>query len=227
MFRDREEAGRLLAQRLLHLKSAKPVVLALPRGGVPVGFEVAQALEAPLDLLMVRKIGAPWQPEFALGAVVDGARPELVLNEEVTARLGIDEAWLERAKARELAEIERRRALYFQGRAPVPLEGRTAIVVDDGIATGATVRVALKALARTGAARLVVATPVAPDDTARFLAGQCDEAVFLATPADFGAVGYYYDDFRQVSDEEVVELLERAAAGRSGETQRTRQREGG
>ena len=221
-FRDREEAGRLLAGRLAHLKEMDPVVLALPRGGVPVALPIAEALAAPLDLLLVRKIGAPWHEEFGIGAVVDGDQPETVVDERTVESLGIPRDYIERAAARELREIERRRALYLRGRRPVELAGRTAVVVDDGIATGGTVRAALQALARSGRLRRVVlAAPVAPADTAAALRALCDEAVFLDTPEDFGAVGYYYDDFRQLSDEEVIALLDRAnqaaaAAGRAG-----------
>lgn len=216
-FRDREEAGRLLAERLLHLRNADPVVLALPRGGVPVGAPIAEALDAPLDLLLVRKIGAPFNPEYGIGAVVDGERPEIVLNEEAVRALGVPASYIEREGARELQEIERRRALYLRGRPPVELAGRTAIVVDDGIATGGTVRAALQALAKAGAARrIVLAVPVAPADTALALRALCDEAVFLHTPEDFGAVGYFYEDFRQIEDAEVIALLDRAAAGGAG-----------
>jgi len=213
-FRDREEAGRLLGERLLHLKDAAPVVLALPRGGVPVGLPVAEALGgAPLDLLLVRKIGAPWHEEFGIGAVVDGHQPETVLDERTVEALGVPRDYIERTAARELREIERRRALYLRGRPPVDLAGRTAIVVDDGVATGGTVRAALQALRRAGAARRVVlAVPVAPPDTAEALRALCDEAVFLATPRDFVAVGTFYADFRQLDDAEVMALLDRADA---------------
>ena len=218
MFRDRADAGRRLAGKLLPLKGEEPVVLALPRGGVAVGLEVALALDAPLDLLLVRKIGAPGHPEFALGAVVDGVSPEIVLDEEVVAALGVPETYLRDTARRELEEIERRRGLYLRGRRPVDVRGRTAVVVDDGIATGSTVRVALLALDHSGAARRVLAAPVAPPDTAGRLRALGDEAVFLATPADFRAAGAYYDDFRQLEDGEVVAMLGRAIRepGRSG-----------
>ena len=186
-------------------------MLALPRGGVPVAFEVAEALGAPLDLLMVRKIGAPGCAELAVGAVVDGAQPVTVVNDDVMRDFGISRAFLEEQAAHELAEIERRRALYLRGRPPLALAGRTVIVVDDGVATGATVRVALQALARTGAARRVLAIPVAPAEVAEVLQVLCDEAVFLATPVHFDAVGAFYDDFRETADAEVIALLERAA----------------
>ena len=145
LFADRSEAGRALAQRLLQFKDERPVVLALPRGGVPVGFEVARALDAPLDLVLVRKIGAPFQPELALGAVVDGGRAETVLNEQTIREFQIPESYIAKESARQLAEIERRRRLYLADRPRVPLEGRTTIVVDDGIATGATMEAALHA----------------------------------------------------------------------------------
>src|SRR4051812_31878989 len=180
-FGDREEAGRLLAACLTHLKEALPVVLALPRGGVPVAAPIAAALQAPLDVLLVRKIGAPDNPEFGIGAVVDGARPELVVDEELVAQLGVSRDYIEQESRRQLAEIERRRILYMLGRTPVDLAGRTVIVVDDGIATGGTVRVALRALALSGAGRRVLAVPVAPPDTAEALRALCDEAIFLET----------------------------------------------
>ncbi len=212
IFRNREEAGRQLAQHLLHLDGTRPVVLALPRGGVPVALPIAEALDAPLDLLLVRKIGAPGQPEFGIGAVVDGHQPEIVVNDDVVRMLRIPESYVADQAAAELREIERRRAVYLKGRQPTELRGRTVIIVDDGIATGGTARVALQALARAGAARRVLAVPVAPADTAQEFRGQCDEAVFLDTPAGFGSVGAYYQDFCQLDDAEVIELLDRAAS---------------
>jgi putative phosphoribosyl transferase len=212
IFRNREEAGRQLAQHLLHLKGTRPVVLALPRGGVPVALPIAEALDAPLDLLLVRKIGAPGQPEFGIGAVVDGHQPEIVVNDDIVRMLRIPEAYVADQAAAELREIERRRAAYLRGRQPTDLRGRTVIIVDDGIATGGTARVALQALGRTGAARRVLAVPVAPADTAQELRGLCDEAVVLDTPAGFGSVGAYYQDFRQLEDAEVIALLDRAAS---------------
>ncbi len=210
VFRDRAEAGRRLAERLLHLKGAEPVVLALPRGGVPVALPIAEALGAPLDLLLVRKIGAPWQPELALGAVVEGDPPQTVVNDDILGEAGVRPGFVAREAARQLEEIGRRRRLWLHGRPAAPRRGRTAIVVDDGIATGATVRAALAALERTGAARRVLAAPVAPRDTAEALRKLCDEAVFLAEPADLGSVGAFYGDFRQLDDAEVVALLDRA-----------------
>ena len=211
LFADRAEAGRRLAERLLRFKDERPVILALPRGGVPVGFEVARALDAPLDLVLVRKIGAPFQPELAVGAVVDGGRAETVINEGMVREFQIPETWVAEESARQLEEIERRRSLYLAGRIRAPLEGRTAIVVDDGIATGATMEAALHATRRARPKRLVLAVPVAPPDTIERLRSQVDEVVCLAMPRALGAIGWFYENFRQLSDEEVVGLLQRAA----------------
>jgi putative phosphoribosyl transferase len=213
LFENRSEAGRRLAERLLRFKDEQPVVLALPRGGVPVGFEVARALDAPLDLVLVRKIGAPFQPELALGAVVDGERAETVINEEIVRVFEIPESYIAEESARQLAEIERRRRLYLADRARVPVAGRTAIVVDDGIATGATMEAALHATRRARPKRLVLATPVAPADTIERLRPQVDDVVCLAMPPLFGAIGAFYEDFQQLSDDEVVDLLRRATFG--------------
>lgn len=211
-FADRSEAGRRLGERLARFKGEQPLVLALPRGGVPVGFEVAQALDAPLDVILVRKIGAPFQPELAIGAVVNGGQAEIVLNHQLMADLGVAEGYIERERARQLEEIERRRQLYAAGRARSDARDRTAIVVDDGIATGATVEAALRAVRRAGPRRLVLAVPVAPPDTLERLRSQVDEIECLMIPDDLGSIGTFYGDFRQLSDDEVVALLERAAA---------------
>jgi putative phosphoribosyl transferase len=213
VFADRAEAGRRLAEKLARFKSERPVVLALPRGGVPVGFEVACALDAPLDLILVRKIGAPFQPELAIGAVVDGDQAETVLNRDLIEQFQIGERYLERACARELEEIERRRRLYGAGRPKIEVRERTAIVVDDGIATGASMEAALHATRRAGPRRLVLAVPVAPPDTIERLRPQVDEIECLMTPDHLGAIGMFYADFSQLSDREVVALLDRAAAG--------------
>ena len=210
-FQNRADAGRKLARALLHLKSERPVVLALPRGGVPVAFQVAQELGAPLDVVLVRKIGAPGQPELGLGAVVDGEQPQVVLNDELIELVRPSRRYLEGEEKRELAEIERRRAIYRPGRAPIPLQGRTVIVVDDGIATGGTMKAVLQALAHIGTRRVVLAVPVAPSDTLRELARLADEVVCLMTPQPFYAVGAFYRDFTQTTDEEVIDLLARAA----------------
>lgn len=211
-FADRAEAGRELARRLSHLAAEDPVVLALPRGGVPVAHEVAKALGAPLDLLMVRKIGAPQQPELALGAVVDGPRSEIVLNEDIVSALGVSDAFIREAAEDELAEIARRRRVYLGDRPHTGIEGRTAIVVDDGIATGASVRAALRAARRQKPKRLVLAVPVAPPDVAAELEEDVDELVCLLTPEPFYAIGLYYADFRQFTDREVTDILDRATA---------------
>ncbi|HBZ71815.1 MAG TPA: phosphoribosyltransferase [Deltaproteobacteria bacterium] len=211
MFDDRRDAGRQLASDLLRFKGQDPVVLALPRGGVPVGFEIAQALGAPLDLILVRKIGAPFQPELAIAAVVDGEKMELVLNEDLLRALSLSEDYVREQSVRQLEEIERRRRLYLEGRERVAIEGKTALVVDDGIATGATMRAALRAVRRRKPRRLVLAVPVAPPEAVGLLQAEVDEVVCLATPDDLGAIGSFYFDFHQVGDEEVRELLERAA----------------
>ena len=212
-FANRAEAGRLLAERLVALKLPTPrVVLALPRGGVPIAAIVARALHAPLDLLLVRKIGLPWQPELALAAVVDGERPEIVVDEAVQAYSDVEPDYIEKQAIVELREIARRRALYLTGRAAVPVAGCTAIVVDDGIATGTTVRAALKALRRRNPARLVLAVPVAPSDTLAELRNEVDQIVCLAEPYPFEAIGLHYRDFHQVPDDEVLAALDAAAA---------------
>lgn len=210
MFRDRTDAGRRLAAELLRFKDCRPCVLALPRGGVPVAFEVAAALRAPLDLVIVRKIGAPMQPELAVGAVVDGEHPELVLNQQIIDILGISNDYIESERARQLREIERRRRLYVEGRPRVNVEGRTAIVIDDGIATGASIRAALKALRRAKPERLVLAVPVAPSDTLAALREEADEIVCLEEHDPFGAISLYYRDFAQLTDDEVRVLMTRA-----------------
>ena len=216
ILKDRTQAGIQLAAELLRFKNRDPVVLALPRGGVPVGFEVAKALEAPLDLVLVRKIGAPQQPELAVAAVVDGEKMELVINEDLLQALGLSEDDVRDRAKREVEEIERRRRVYLGGRERVPVSGRTVLVVDDGIATGATVRAALRAVRRREPGHLVLAVPVAPPDTVRLLQREVDEVVCLATPSPFRSIGQFYGDFHQVGDDEVRDLLERAAPEREG-----------
>jgi putative phosphoribosyl transferase len=210
LFRDRGDAGRQLAAALAPYRESQPVVLALPRGGVPVGFEVAKALSAPLDVLLVRKIGAPGHEELGLGAIVDGHEPQLVLNEDVVRTVAPPPGYIEAEAQRQLAEIERRRQHYVGDRPPIPVDGRLVIIVDDGIATGGTVKAALRGLARHHPARLVLAVPVAPADTLRELEAECDDIVCLATPEPFYAVGPHYRDFRQTEDAEVVRLLAEA-----------------
>ena len=213
VFANLTEAGQALARRLAGMDLPKPVVvLALPRGGVPVAAVVARALNAPLDLLLVRKIVAPWQPELAVAAVVDGDPPDIVVD-ELTSRLsGVDDAYTQREAGREMREIERRRDVYLRGRVPLPVAGATVVVVDDGIATGFTVRAAVAVLRQRTPRRVIVAAPVAPPSTVDALRDVADEVVCLATPEHFAAIGQWYADFRQTSDAEVRELLE--AAGR-------------
>jgi putative phosphoribosyl transferase len=208
MFKDRTEAGQKLATMLLRYAGDLPVVLALPRGGVPIGFEIARALHCPLDVVLVRKLGAPGQPELACGAVVGGAVTEMILNEDVVRGFGIDEAFIARERARALAEIDRRRALYSAEWPPVEIAGRTAILVDDGIATGASMRAAVKAVRLQSPRRLVVAAPVAPPDTVAILKNEADAVVIVRTTPDMGSIGAYYRDFHQLDDEEVTSFLE-------------------
>jgi putative phosphoribosyl transferase len=210
MFKNRKDAGRKLAARLLKYKDEHPVVLALPRGGVPVAYEVAMALKAPLDVVVVRKLGAPGQPELGIGAVVDGDHPLSVLNEEVLRALDVSDDYVNREVALELQEIRRRQESYRSGRSSERIEGRTAIVIDDGIATGGSVRAALRGVRRSNPMRLILAVPVAPPETAESLQPEVDELVCLSMPVFFQAVGQFYEDFRQTTDEEVIQLLEAA-----------------
>jgi predicted phosphoribosyltransferase len=192
------------------------VVLALPRGGVPVAAEIAAALPAPLDLVIVRKVGVPGQPELAMGAVVDASPPVLVRNEDVISVAGISRASFEAECNRQLDEARRRRRLYLAGRTPISLIGKTAIVVDDGIATGATMRVALRYVRAAQPRRLVLAVPVAARRTLASLRSEADDVVCLEPSDDLGAVGAYYRDFTQVEDAEVIECLRRFSEARPG-----------
>jgi putative phosphoribosyl transferase len=213
---DRHDAGRRLAEHLLQLNEKDPVVLALPRGGVPVGFEIARTLAAPLDLVLVRKIGAPFEEELAIGAIADGEDPELVTDAAVVSELHIPQRYLEEAKAVALKEIERRRRVYLSDRPPVDIKGRTAIIVDDGVATGATIFAALRQTRRRAPARLVLAVPVAAEQALRRLRREADETVCLHAPSHFVAVGAFYREFSQLQDTEVVSLLDRARACAAG-----------
>ncbi|HET6409549.1 MAG TPA: phosphoribosyltransferase family protein [Chthoniobacteraceae bacterium] len=209
-FVDRSDAGRKLALALSSYKGEDVVVLALPRGGVQVAAEVAIHLAAPLDLLLVRKIGLPSQPELAMGAVVDGAEPIVVRNDRVIRLARVSAEEFDAACARELAEIDRRRRRYIGSRAPEPVAGRVVIIVDDGIATGATVLAAIRGLRRREPRKIVLAVPVAPPDEVEELRGEVDDLICLQTPERFGAIGYFYDEFRQLSDEDVVQMMDSA-----------------
>ncbi|MCG8503994.1 MAG: phosphoribosyltransferase [Sphingomonadales bacterium] len=207
MFRDRTDAGEQLAQALAEHQATDPVVLALPRGGLPVARVVADALGAPLDIVLVRKIGAPGQRELALGALVDGDPPQAVLNADLIELLGVSEEYLEQEKQALTEELNRRRESYLGDRKRADVAGKTAIVVDDGIATGATMRAALTATRRRGPETLVLAVPVAPAESLHGLSGEADSVVCLSTPAHFRAVSLHYQRFPQVSDDEVIALL--------------------
>ncbi len=206
-FKNRTDAGRQLAARLAHAKGQSVVLLALPRGGVPVAAEVAAVLGAPIDLVLVRKIGVPMQPELAMGAVVDGDPPLVVRNEDVIRLAGVDESSFQAVCERELAEITRRRQLYLGGRAPIPIKDRVAIVIDDGIATGATTRAALRAIRSRQPKKLILAVPVGPTDTIEAMRDEADEVHCLEIYADFGAIGEFYEDFSQTTDREVIDIL--------------------
>lgn len=221
MFKDRKQAGKQLGAALLKYKGENPVILAIPRGGVPVAYEAAIALDAPLDIVVVRKLGAPGQPELGIGAVVDGDHPQGVLNEEIMAELEVSQDYLDREVARQLKEIRRRQEAYRGGRGPQQLEGRTVIVIDDGIATGGSMRAALRGVRRSNPKRLVMAVPVAPQETIESLRPELDDVVCLSTPEFFAAIGEFYEDFRQTSDKEVTELLDAAQRRVAGAAQAT------
>ena len=208
-FDNRSEAGHKLAHALSSYKDQHPVIFALPRGGVPVAAEVAAALDAPLDLILVRKIGVPLRPELAMGALVDGGAPIIVRNEDVIRGADIDERQFKAVCDSELAEIERRRQRYLGSRERVNVAGRTTIVIDDGIATGATTRAALRATRLRNPKKLVLAVPVAPSESIVAMREEADAVVCLEDHEFFEAISFYYGDFRQVSDEEVIEMLKR------------------
>ena len=209
VFADRDDAGRRLAARLGHLRGEPVVVLGLPRGGVPVAFQVARALGAPLDVIVVRKLGVPFQPELGMGAVgEDGVR---VINPEIVDLAGVSENVLAAVQAREQAEVDARAGWYRPVRPREPLDGRTAVVVDDGIATGSTARAACQIARALGAARVVLAVPVAPPGRDARIGADADELVCVSTPRGFRAIGQFYARFPQVSDDEVIACLDRAA----------------
>ncbi|AKA02627.1 phosphoribosyl transferase [Streptomyces noursei ZPM] len=211
LFTDRADAGRQLAEALRHVAKDDPVVLGLPRGGVPVAYQVAQALGAPLDVIVVRKLGVPYQPELGFGAIGEGG--VRVLSEDIIRRGRIGPADVDAVQRTEEAELARQAGRFRAGRRRLPLDGRTAIVIDDGIATGATAAAACRVVRAQGAARVVLAVPVAPPDAAARLRTAADEFVCLSTPYAFSAVGEWYRDFSQTSDDEVIALLSQAASG--------------
>jgi putative phosphoribosyl transferase len=207
VYANREEAGRMLARRLALYSGANVVVLGIPRGGVPVAKAVADALRAPLDVIVSRKLGAPGQPELGIGAVVDGDHPRAIFNRDIIEQLAVSDEYLDAEIARQLKEVQRRETAYRNGRDKIPLAGKTVILVDDGIATGSSVRAALRGIRRQRPANVVLAVPVAPPDTIEALRRDADEIVCLETPEDFYAVGQFYRDFRQVSDADVKSIL--------------------
>lgn len=210
LFRDRTEAGRVLAEQVKPFVSdANPLVLALPRGGVPVGFEVARALHADLDVFLVRKLGMPGEEELAIGAIASGG--VRVLNHELIQYLHVPDSVIEEITAREQRELERRELLYREGRPPIPVNDRTIVLVDDGLATGASMLAASRALRPQGARRIIVAVPVAARQTCDEFRREVDEIVCAATPHPFRAVGIWYEDFSQTTDEDVRKLLQDAA----------------
>jgi predicted phosphoribosyltransferase len=218
LYRDRADAGRQLAARLRDYKGNDDVlILALPRGGVPVAFEIAAAIEAPLDVLCVRKLGTPGQPELAMGAIASGG--VRIMNEDVLDFLGIGEAGIEAVAQRELLELARREHAYRGGRKPPEIAGKTVILVDDGVATGATMRAAVAALRQLAPARIIVAVPHGAEETCAELRGEADEVVCLATPWPYVAVGRWYENFTQTSDVEVAELLKVAHETRAARSE--------
>jgi putative phosphoribosyl transferase len=217
-FQDRSDAGRQLARKLSKYGNYPgALVLALPRGGVPVAFEVARAIKAPLDVLIVRKLGLPGQEELALGAIASGGIR--ILNEDIIEALGVSRSIIDQVTERELAELERREKQY-RGNRPAPeIRDRTVILIDDGLATGASMRIAVRSLKDHGPVRIIVAVPVAPAETCTALAREADEVVCSLTPAPFYSIGAWYEDFAQTSDNEVIELLEKARASRRAAAQ--------
>jgi len=214
IYENRSEAGKRLTQELLEYSRDNPTILALPRGGVVVAAEIALAFDAPLDLILVRKLGVPMQPELAMGAVVDGARPFVVRNEDILAQLDRPEKYFRQVCERELDEIERRRKLYFKDRPRADIEDRIVIVVDDGIATGATTRAALRAVRKRMPRWLVLAVPVAPKSTLEELRAEADDIVCPESREPFYAIGCYYEDFHQITDREVIDILSKVRAPR-------------
>jgi predicted phosphoribosyltransferase len=223
LFRDRREAGRLLAEKLAPYANRPDVlVLALPRGGVPVAYEVARALGAPLDVFVVRKLGVPGYEELAMGAVATGG--VRVLNDQIVDRLGIPDHLIDAVAAREQQELSRRELLYRGGRPPPNIRGRTVILVDDGLATGATMHAAIQALRQQQPARIVVAVPTASPETCEEMRAEVDDVICAITPEPFHAVGLWYQDFSQTTDEEVRDLLSRGDTSERSEADQRRPR---
>lgn len=214
MFRDRQEAGEKLGQELLASAIRNPVVLALPRGGLPVAEAVAGILDAPLDILIVRKVGAPGNRELAVAAIVDGDPPDIVVNREIVEAYSLSDEELAALVKNERAELDRRRKIYRGNARPMSLAGKTAIVVDDGVATGTTMKVALRAIRRREPLQVIVAIPVAPPDVLASLEQEADKVVCLSKPGRFLALSYHYLSFPQLTDKEVTDALERAALER-------------
>lgn len=210
MFDDRRQAGEKLAELLGGYKTQDPVVYALPRGGLPVGAAIAERLNAPLDLVLVRKLGAPGQPELAIGAVADGAAPACALNEGLIRELDVSKAYIDKVKAAGLAEIDRRRTIFFRDHAAISPKGRCAILVDDGLATGATMEAAVKSMRQAEASKVIVAVPVAPADVAAKFERIADAFICVETPYPFYAVGAHYGFFPQLDDTDVLRILAEA-----------------
>ncbi len=204
MFIDRQDAGRKLAESLKSYKSENPIILALPRGGVPIGYEVAKALEAPLDIFVVRKVGPPWNPEFGVGAVAPGVQ---ILDKSSLRMLGLTEADLAPTIEQEQKELNRRLRLYRQNEELPNVEGKTVILIDDGLATGISTRAAIQGIKKLKPAKVILAVPVGPPETVAFLKTLVDDLICLEVPRDFYAVSAFYLNFPQVSDEEVIRLL--------------------
>ena len=215
MFKDRLQAGRLLAEKLLPFEEDNPIIYALPRGGLPIAEEVAQKLKAPLDLILVRKLGAPGHEELAMGAIVDGAAPTAILNQDVVAELSVPNSLIESAKESALEEIERRRTLYMKGHPAISPHDRTIIIVDDGLATGATMQAAVTAMRKAQARHIIVAVPVAPQEAVNDLSKVADRVIVLQTPRPFLSVGSWYESFPQLVDEDVTKAIERSHSSAS------------
>ena len=215
IFKNRREAGKLLGEKLLkykHNKIEKTVVIGLLRGGIPVAYEIAKALNAPLDVALVRKIGAPDQEELAIGAIVDGKNPKVYLNKPLISQINISKDYIDRVKEIKLEEIRKREKIYRKGRERIDVHGKIAIVVDDGIATGASIRVVIEALKEEKPKKIIIAVPVIPKDTLNQLRNIVDDIIVLDAPEEFYAVGEFYENFSQTTDEEVILLLQKSKA---------------